>query len=419
MREELQRPLSILMVIQRYPPLMGGAEMQASRLSKSLRKRGHRVEVLTIACQDLPRRWTDPDGTPVRSTGHHTPVSLRTLGLVIELVRVMVQEGKKFDVIHFHLLNSHAFLGTPVAWLLGLKTVVKIAGSGPQGDVRRLSDSKQHAWRFRYLRHTVNRFIALNPEAMQELIEAGVEKARIARVPNGLDTDLFRPVDATEKAVLRRKLGISSGPVVVFTGCFRQIKRVPLLVDAFASAHRACPEASLILVGEGEEEPLIRERITAHGLEASVQITGGLSSLEVLSYLQAADIHALISDSEGLSNALLEAMAVGLAPLVSAVPGNIAVIDDGVQGVHVQPGDVESMAQGLTRLLRDADLRTRLGQQARARVVARYAMSSIAAQYEQLYRDMLMESAGNESGWQRSLQGLPQIVRRFSSSGKG
>lgn len=395
------RPLRILMVIQRYPPELGGTETQAARLSAALRARGLDVEVMTLALPGQPAVRYDEFGTKVHAVGPLAPRSLRTAWLVNASLRSMLAQRVRekllhlqpFDVLHFHLLNSHAFVGAPIARLLGFGTVVKIAGSGPEGDVRRHSDSPWRAFRFDYLKRTVDRFIALNPETRQELAAAGVPETRIAPIPNGLDTQLYAPVSSAEKQALRARLGWPDGPIVLFTGTFRPIKRLDVLVEGFARALKQAPDATLVLVGEGEKEAELRALLAANGAASRVIFYGPQKAAVVRECLQAADVFSLVSDAEGISNSLLEAMAVALPSLVTDNVGNSTLIDDNVHGRVIPVGGIDACGQALVPLLTDAALRARLGSQARARVMEGYAMDAIAATYEALYRQILRERA--------------------------
>lgn len=393
------KTLRILMVIQRYPPELGGTETQASRLSAALRARGQDVEVMTLALPGQPAVRYDEFGTKVHAVGPFAPKALRTAWLVhatlrsilAQRVREATQRLQPFDILHFHLLNSHAFVGAPIADLLGFGTVVKIAGSGPEGDVRRHSDSPWRAFRFDYLKRTVDRFVALNPETLEELRAAGVPDARIAPIPNGLDARTYAPVPAEEKRQLRQKLGWPEGPVVLFTGTFRPIKRLDVLMEGLARALKTVPDATLVLVGNGEKEAELRAQIERLDIAHRVMFYGPQKTETVRQCLQAADVFSLVSDAEGISNSLLEAMAVGLPSVVTANVGNSTLITHEQHGLVIPVGDGEACGQALARLLPDAALREKVGTNARARVLETYDMNAIAASYESLYRTILQE----------------------------
>jgi glycosyltransferase involved in cell wall biosynthesis len=106
----------------------------------------------------------------------------------------------------------------------------------------------------------------------------------------------------------------------------------------------------------------------------------------VLDYLYAADVFVLPSVAEGLSNALLEAMSVGLPCVVSDIAGNRALVADGITGRVCAPHDAAAFAQALATILKDRGLATRLGLNARQTINDQYSIHSVAQRYHNLYQ---------------------------------
>jgi glycosyltransferase involved in cell wall biosynthesis len=129
--------------------------------------------------------------------------------------------------------------------------------------------------------------------------------------------------------------------------------------------------------------------IHALSLEKDVIWAGLQPFQQVIHYLQMANVFVLPSESEGLSNALLEAMAAGVAVISTRVSGSLELIDDGVNGLLVDIGDVEGLAAALKRLACDPHLCTTLGQRARQTVDEKYSLVNVSKQYLQLYDDLL------------------------------
>lgn len=398
-------PLRILMIIPRYPPELGGAEQQAARLASSLRGRGHEVEVLTTGTgPDTGIEW-DVAGTPVHRVLGGVPESNRyrlfplavCQKLLRDQVRTRLLRGPGFqawDILHFHIVNSHVLLGAPFGKLLGYRTLAKIASAGIQGDVLRhvhpSKASRLHgAWARRVFRHGLDRIVALNPQVQEELMDLGVSSDTVTRIPNGIDLQRYQPSSPQEKVAIKARLGFGNGPVLIYTGGFRPEKSVPKVVDAFAAALPGVSEATLVLVGAGPEEAMIRERIRMHGLEKRVILTGQLEPDQVQTHLKAADGLVLLSQTEGLSNSLLEAFAVGLPAVVNDVPGNRVVLEQAVHGFLVPVDDTRAAGEAIVRLLGDPPLCERLGRAARARVEAEFSLESVALRYERLYLSLL------------------------------
>lgn len=373
------------MVLQRFPPELGGAEQQAARLSAALRRRGVRVEVLTMPHPSRPLEGVDALGTPVHCVGGWAPERWRTLGFSLDAARQLVQRAAEFDVVHFHLLNSHALLGAPVGHLLRYGVVVKGAGVGTTSDAMR---QLQHPFGKHYLpvlMRCVDAFIALNPLAVEEWQQAGARLDQVAVLQNGLDLAQYPYATEAIRLQARQQLGWK-GPVVIFVGAYRPVKLLPVLVEGFRRALKHHPDATLVLAGDGEQRAQLEAQVATAGIQSQVVLTGSLTPAQVRDQLNAADVFTLVSENEGISNALLEAMAVGLPALVTDVPGNRELIQPEVQGLRIPPQDPEAIAQGLDRLFSDATLRHRLGLAGRGQVEERFSMEGVAALYEGLYR---------------------------------
>ena len=160
---------------------------------------------------------------------------------------------------------------------------------------------------------------------------------------------------------------------------------VPLL-RGFAHAARTAPESLLLLVGDGpqrsELETLARELDLG---AANIRFAGRVDSKEVPSWLRVSDVFALVSPNEGFSCALVEAMACGLASVVSAIPANLQLIDEGIHGLTVPFGDENAIGVALLQLMSNPDFCRQMGAAARERVVENYSTARVVERYEKLF----------------------------------
>jgi len=124
-------------------------------------------------------------------------------------------------------------------------------------------------------------------------------------------------------------------------------------------------------------------------LAGHVLFTGREPGAQVCRWLQLADVFALVSNYEGFSCSLVEAMSVGLPSLVSAIPANLQLIDGGIHGLHAPAGDEDALAGALTKLLLDAPLRAAMGKAARQRVLDNYSVDKVLDRYETLFQEAL------------------------------
>lgn len=220
----------------------------------------------------------------------------------------------------------------------------------------------------RFLNRFTRCFVA-NSEAVREqtVRREGVSRERIVVIPNAVDVERFRPAAPGERETLRAQFGFpATAPLIGCVANLRPVKGHEVVLDAFASVCARVPQARLALVGEGPLEIPLRERARALGVLDRLHFLG--LRQDVPDLLRAFDVGVLASHSEGLSNALLEAMASGLPTVATAVGGNSELLQDGALGVLVPASDPAAMAAALAELLTSPDRRRRLGAAARDRV---------------------------------------------------
>jgi glycosyltransferase involved in cell wall biosynthesis len=146
-----------------------------------------------------------------------------------------------------------------------------------------------------------------------------------------------------------------------------------------------------LIVGDGPEKAALEEQTRALGIQRHVTFTGAQKN--VRPYLQAADIFLLPSLTEGISNALLEAMSAGLACMTTPVGGSYEVLAGGRYGKMAGVEDAAAWAAALVELGNDPALRARLGALARQRILEEYDFNVVGARYETLYRELLGDSS--------------------------
>jgi glycosyltransferase involved in cell wall biosynthesis len=222
-----------------------------------------------------------------------------------------------------------------------------------------------------------DRFVALNGKVVDELTAVHIPNSRIIELPNGVETDAI-PV--------KTSYDLHTPARLIFVGRLHPQKGIDTLLHAvcqLAEHHDIC----LRLLGDGPLKAELAALAKRLGIAERVQFHGQTD--DVLAHLQEADIFVLPSRAEGLSNALLEAMSFALPVVVSAIPGNVDVIDNDQNGLRFTVDDPDSLVQNLASLLTNANQRQRLGRQARQTVERHYSLSAVADQYIDLYRDLI------------------------------
>jgi glycosyltransferase involved in cell wall biosynthesis len=202
---------------------------------------------------------------------------------------------------------------------------------------------------------------------------------------HGLDPGAVRTWAASDG--VRHELGIPEHvPVVGMVGNFRHGKGHDILLEAAIRVRRSIPDVRFILVGHGPLEAYIRRRTRELGLDETVIFTGAREDAPRVA--GAFDVFALPSRSEGLAIALIEAMTLGRPSVVTRVGGLTEVVEHGKQGLVVEPGDTDALAEAIVTLLRDGDLRRRLGEAGRERAL-RFDIRNAIRRHEEVYSELL------------------------------
>ncbi len=231
----------------------------------------------------------------------------------------------------------------------------------------------KNEWKSRRMRC---RFIAMTAGIARDLAAAGIPAKRIACVPNGVEI----PDETAEPG---------RHADVLYVGNFTQgpgFKGFDVLLQAWGLAHRQEPGAKLHFCGGGDVRPW-QAYASELGCGESVMFDGKTDDIGAAH--RRSGLFVLPSRVEGLSNALLEAMASGLPAVVSDIPGNTAVVRNGVEGIVVPVGDAEALADALLKLYRSPDLRAQMGRMARTRAQEAFAMEKVAERLEAAYRQAI------------------------------
>jgi glycosyltransferase involved in cell wall biosynthesis len=357
----------VLMVIPQYPPpVIGGMERQAHELSKALPGFGVLVRVLSGRFSPEQPRVGSVEGVEV----HRVPFPaskwvrfpLSGLGLVAALWRLR----HDFDVMHVHALSWFGALPVMVAKLLRKPVLAKLP-TGIEWAFRRR--------RFRFLLFQRCDAIALlAPDVIEEFIRIGFPESRIFKITNGVALGPERAAANDDRSL-----------TLIFVGRLDPEKGLADLVSVLPAVRAACSlPLRLVICGEGPYEAELRRKIRSADIEDVVELRGHVS--DVRAALEMADVFVLPSDIEGNSNAILEAMAVGL-PIVSTAVGGTPLLvgPDGHRWLHA-PRDRDALETLLLGILDDREARVRLGASMRSRVRDLLSIEVVAERYAAAYR---------------------------------
>lgn len=372
---------SILMINGRWRPLASGTEIQAERLAGKLVELGFPVQVLT---QHLDP--ASPGHEVFRGVKIHRvdfPLAYELNRFAAPTLRYLIKNRRSFDILHDHQMLGHAVVSTIAARWLGKKNVIKVSLIGPDGDLTRFSRVKYAKWGLQVL-WMADAVIAVSREVESELRGYGFAPEKIHRIPNGVDVREFRrrgPLQDTSKARF-----ILLGRRTPQKGIDTALQAVKILAD------RGLAE-DLELYFYGWDYPEWDYRQLSRDLGVDRYVTFLPFEKNVVDLYQEAYGLLLPSLGEGLSNVLLEAMAMELPVIGSRVSGTKEVVDHQQDGLLIPPNSPEALAEAMELVLTNPELAAKLGRQARRKVQKQYSLDAVAQKYAELY-----ESLWNKQG---------------------
>ncbi len=418
--------IRVCLVAFMFSPEVGGAEVRAEKQARLLQTAGHEVMIVTLRHSKDWKRIETLNSLPIvrigggiyRRNGRlrigrigHVPLDI---AMFLKLWRLRHQ----YDVLHCLQLSPLAAVATLVGKLAHKPVIICIPSTGPgkkqqesdamlmadtltdtsflkieygdivEGDIDFLPRSAVGGRSIlNFLRKSDAYYQILSCRSHSYLTSRGFSAEHIVHIPNGIDIEKFKP-DAE-----RRPDPTRPERDILCVARLQYSKGIDLLLHAWGrmmhapAEWRAHLKPRLHLVGEGTLQSQLERIAQELSIQDSVEFLG--LRRDVIDLLQQAWGFALPSRWEGMPNALLEAMACGLPSVATRVSGSEDIIIDGVNGLLVEPEQPAELALALRRIIEDADVARRLGQEGRETVISHYQLSTIIEECEILYRCLL------------------------------
>ena len=380
--------LSVLMFCPQFRPVVGGAERQAEKLAVALAEAGCRVTILTprldpdspdservnrvtierFPLTDLSRRYRGP-GVAVLNIPY----------IVWQIARAVWPRLKGVDVLHCHLASLQTAGAALAGRIAHVPVLCKAATADRRSDLGEIEKTGASgplvAW---LVRTFIQNWVATTAAVEEALIRAGVEPRKIVRIPNGVElSDQLHTGAGAERVRGFLYMGRLS------TNTRRD---VPTLVTAFDRIATTYPDVELAIVGDGELFEETRRLAETCGARARIHMPGFDRPEKWLAW---ANCFVLPSRREGLSNALLEAMAAGLPCIANDIPPNREVLDDGNAGVLVPVEDCDALEAAMRNMVEDHGMARRFALKAKERAECCYSIRAVADRYGRFYESLV------------------------------
>ena len=407
--QEHVRPLRVMHVLDHSWPVLTGYSIRSLHLIAAQYRLGLRPQALTGPLQFAD----DPNAsetivenityrrTPFRVKFFEWAISGRQPGLreaaIVRLIRdriLELLEKEPIDLIHAH---SPALCGLGALQAARSKRVPFVYELRAFWEDAAVDQNKTSARSFRYrlsqklenyVVHRADAVVGISRSILDELKKRKVDPAKLFHVPNGVDTKKFSPV--SRDAGLATRLGLGNEPVLGFIGSLYRWEGVAWLVRAVAELRRRGTACKLLIVGDGEEMSAVRETVRELNAAEFIQILGRVPHDEIQRYYSVVDVLVYPRHSIRLTELVtplkpLEAMALGKAILGSYVGGIRELVQPEETGVLYRADNVEDFCAQAKRLLSEASLQRRLGEQAREFILREKDWNVLAQRYINIY----------------------------------
>ncbi len=373
--------MRILHVYKDYYPVLGGIENHIKLLAESQARAGDDVTVLVTGAS-WRTRVEQRNGVTIVKAGRlietaSTPLSLRLSWHLY---------GEHPDITHLHFPYPP---GEVSQWpLLRRRATVLTYHSDVVRQQRMLRYYRPAMLR---ILNRIDRIIATSPNylASSEVLRLVADRCRV--IPLGIDQTPFQQV--SPEAVMALEEHYGNGPWLLFVGVLRYYKGLNYLIDAMQQI-----PARLVIVGQGPEEPALREQVAQLGLQDRIIFAGAVSDAELPAYYRLASLFCLPASerSEAFGLVQVEALASGLPIVCTELgTGTSYVNKDGESGLVVAPRDASVLTSAILRLLNDEALRRRLADGARQRAQL-FAAEKMLAEIRAVYEDVLEQRRQHE-----------------------
>ncbi len=365
-----------------YPHVGGGVEKAVTEISRALLRRGTKVGVFTLDTEGHSSheivdgvevfRSRARDLTPI--LGLQSSASLRALTDLLGAV-----DGFNPDVLHANNLFFTTSALSVLAKKLHRLPLVVTMHLGSIDDVGGLTGSLAATYERTIARRILensNHVIAVSRAVSDHASALGVPRSKLSVVPNGVDTDVFRPDPSRKKGSKKRILSV---------GRLVPNKGIQVLVRA-APAVLAEHDVEFLVIGRGPMLAELESLARKEGVREAFSFLGLVPSVSDM--LQTCDVFVRPSMTEGMPLTVLEAMACGVPVVATSVAGTSEIVHQGSTGLLCPPGDAHSLAQAINASLDDPQLAKRLGENGRAMVGKGYDWEGAARMTRDVYESL-------------------------------
>ncbi len=417
-------------VVNLYHPIIGGAETHTKQLSACLREIGIPVSIITRKNLGYPKQdsidgcdvyrilefwnlhnhtcskiykvvkrklWPNTNKDYVNSTlgksmeiDRQKPCLIDRIAVKYSLMGIKIpllihSITHHYDLLQFQLLSTFEMFPAFPYWLRHKKKILRL---GAMKDFYEIEKANKMSHFRQIVIKEFEKIVCISSALKHKWLNIGVSPDKLVEIPNGVDIDRFKPTTMESKKRLRYDLGLPHKKLIVSIAKQVAIKGIKLTLEAILMAKQTIPDIHYVHVGgQGETTGRLERYIKENKLESYVSFVG--EKTDVAPYLQCADLFVSSSYTEGLSNAMLEALASGLPLVVTDTSGAIDAVVPGENGYVLKDRDERSLSIYLVNLLQNNDKRRRFGKASRNIAVSKFSLKEMVKKYTTMYSEVL------------------------------
>lgn len=377
--------MKILQVSSLFPPHVGGIEHHVETLSNKLVEKGHEVTVYTSNVPKSKRHEVINGVEIYRFQSLFSPLNNQFIpGLFFKLI-----SKNRFEIIHVH---SHLHISSNIAVFskIFIKRPIVLTSHGTVNyeGWKNLINVLYNKTMAKWMLKSIDRIIALSSKQADILENLGADSSNITIIPHGIDLSQINLTGDTEK--FKNLYRLNDKNIILFVGGLIPRKGINYLIEAMK--YVKFDSVLLIVGGELQGHPGVKEgleqQVKKLGLK-NVLFLGRVSEEDLRCAYVIADVFVLPSISEGLPLTLLEAMAYKKCMIATNIAGNSDVIQNGKNGILVEPENSQKLAEKIDYLLVNEELRKKLGAVARKGIEKKYSWDAAFNKILEVYKEVL------------------------------
>jgi glycosyltransferase involved in cell wall biosynthesis len=349
---------------------LGGQEKRILSELTGMSKRGHYV---ALACKENAR---------IKKEAEKIPVDIFTLPMRKPYdIESIIKLTKIIKKINFDIVNTHSGVDS---WIGGIAS--KLAGVKVLIRTRHLNiPLKRNLLNF--VHYLPDMYVTCGENMRNNLIKnCGFPKEKVVSISTGISSEFF---EIKKDPEMKTKYGLKNNAIVITNvGILRSVKGHEVTLKAVRHVVDKFPDAVFFFAGDGPRKRALEKMADELGISSQVIFAGFINNIKnVYSF---SDIIVLSSWSEGLPQSILQAMASGIPVVATKVGGVPEIVFHEKTGILVQPGDFESLSNGIIRLLKDHVLREQIINNARELVINEHTLTRMLDKTESLYNDLFL-----------------------------